>query len=158
MQAALPAAGRSGGRPAGMTQGSRAARHANPAGTAIIVARSGRSPCRAAIGIWPGPGTPAERGPAARSGPEVDARLWVGCCGPELGHLAVADVADVGHRNLDRLIPARGRQPAQRHSVLVVGEHIVNIELERASCLLGQPAEEAEDLIPAAVIAAERPD
>lgn len=41
--------------------------------------------------------------------------------------------------------------------MLVVGEHVVNVEPERASCLFGQPAEESEDLVPPVVVAAERP-
>lgn len=44
-----------------------------------------------------------------RSRPEVDARLRVGCRVPELGHLAIADMADISDRNLDRLAPAGGR-------------------------------------------------
>ena len=42
------------------------------------------------------------------------------------------------------LSPAGSRQRTQRHGVLVVGEHIVDVEPERASCLLGQPAEESQ--------------
>ena len=67
-------------------------------------------------------------------------------------------MADVGHWKFDRLAAAGGRQRAQRHRVLVVGEHIVNVQPERAACLLGQPGEEIEDLVAAVVGAAERPD
>src|SRR5215831_141407 len=96
-------------------------------------------------------------GPATCSGPEVDTRLRVGGRAPELGDLAVADVADVSYWNFDRLVPAGGRQRAQRHGVLVVGEHIVNVEPERTACFLGQPDEEIEDLVAAVVSAAKRP-
>src|SRR5258708_21434814 len=100
---------------------------------------------------------PALAGPAARSGPEVDGRLRVFCCAPELGDLAIADMVDVRHRDLQRLAPAGGGQRAQRDGVLVVGEHIMNIQPERAGCLLAQPGEETEDLVPAVVAAAQRP-
>jgi hypothetical protein len=46
------------------------------------------------------------------------------------------------------------------HSATVcasLGEHIVDLEPERARCLLGQPAEESQYLVPAVVGAAERP-
>ena len=55
-------------------------------------------------------------------------------CAPELGDLAVADMADVGHRSLDQLGPAGSRQRTERHGVLVVGQHVVHVEPERASC------------------------
>ena len=50
------------------------------------------------------------------------------------------------------------RQHAKRNGVLVVGEHAVNIEPERAAGLLSQSAEETKDLVLAVVGAAERPD
>jgi hypothetical protein len=62
----------------------------------------GRGPC----GIWAARGS---GGLAARSCSEVDGCLRVGCRAPELGDLAVADVADVRHRHLDRLTSAGGQ-------------------------------------------------
>ena len=44
---------------------------------------------------------------AGRLGPEVDGRLRVGCRAPELCDLAIADMAHVRHRHLQRLGPAR---------------------------------------------------
>src|ERR1035438_5354349 len=41
--------------------------------------------------------------------------------------------------------------------MLIIGEHIMHIQPERATRLFGQPGEETEDLIPAVVVAAERP-
>src|SRR5258708_33648189 len=47
--------------------------------------------------------------------------------------------------------PAGDGQGAQRDGVLVVGQHIMNIQPERAGCLRGQPGEETEDIVPAVV-------
>ena len=91
------------------------------------------------------------------SGPEVESRHWVGDGRPELGDLAVAVVADVRHRDLDRLAPAGGGQRGEHHGVLVVGEDVVDIQPECAAGFLRQAAEEAEYLIPAVIVAVERP-
>ena len=42
--------------------------------------------------------------------------------------------------------------------MIIVGEHIVDIQPERAASLLGQPAEETENLVLAVVVTAQRPD
>jgi NDP-sugar pyrophosphorylase family protein len=73
---------------------------------------------------------------AAGSGPEVQGRLRVGGCSPELGDLAVTIVADVHHRNLGRLAPTGSRQRAQHRAVLVVREYVVDVQPERAAGLL----------------------
>ena len=94
---------------------------------------------------------------AAGSGPEVQGGLWVGDRRPELSDLTVAVMGDVRHRDLDRLAPAGGGQRGQHHGVLVVGEDVVHVQPERAAGFLGDAAEEAEHLIPAVIVAAERP-
>src|SRR5580693_1543622 len=122
-----------------------------------------RSPGPGAPRVAPEPqhprAPPWRRTEGGRLGPKVEACLRVGGRRPELGDLAVAVVvADVHHRNLDRLAVARGDQRGQHRGVLVVREDIVHIQPERPAGLLGQPAEEAEHLIAAVVVAAERPD
>ncbi len=71
---------------------------------------------------------------------------------PGLSELAVADMADEHAPILRGFRPRARRGDVHRHSVLIVGEHVVELDAERARGGLHCLGEVAENLVHAAVV------
>jgi hypothetical protein len=89
----------------------------------------------------------------AVSGPELIAYVKVSWINPGLGRLAIADVKDLDNAVFQPPAGPIGTGREQRDSVLVVGNHVVQLSTEGALRELEDPAEEPKHLSHAVVVA-----
>src|SRR6516165_3176051 len=92
---------------------------------------------------------------AGRLRPELVLRVLVSCLIPDLVRLAVTKVRYLDHVVVQLLARSLAADGNQRDRVLVVGEHIMQLEAERAARNLEDPGEKLQHLVYALVVPGE---